>query len=387
MIFILITFFTAFLIEGLGTVISVYGLSHLFGANKIIIALAIALDLGKLVVVSLTYSHWKKLNFVMRSYAIIATIVTMTITSAGAAGYLAGQFQTAILATQEGGIRVDMLKKEQAKLEERKRQIDDQLASVPEKYSAQQRIKLINQFKEEQQQVTARLSKIDKELPELQITQIGTEAKAGPILFISKAFDVPVETAVKWIILSIIFVFDPLAVFLIIAGNFLLDQRRNQKQQLPAESTTKTVKQLIVDKLTSKVDDVKKESVDDTVQQTVQPQNINQPVDNIVETLQPTTAEKDEVILSITQELVEPIVDNVIIQHNVDTDEPLHFVKKLKEESPQLDALKFREPDSVHESELIPLISAREQITKETLGIDSSLKGPEVGIGTGAFKT
>lgn len=244
MIFIFLTFLAAFSIEALGTLVSVIGLSTLFGANPIIIALAIALDLGKLVVVTLLYSYWKKLGILMKSYALIAATVTMIITSAGAAGYLSGEFQKAILGTQEGSIRVQVLKEEQTRLQKRKEQIDAQIATLPEKFTARQRIQMITQFKQEQQKVTDRLTEIDQELPKLQIAQIGYEAKAGPILYISKAFNVPVEVAVKWVILLIIFVFDPLAVFLIVAGNFLLDQRaiklQEQKELVPTEGTEQT---------------------------------------------------------------------------------------------------------------------------------------------------
>lgn len=418
MVFIFLTFLAAFLIEALGTVISVYGLSHLFGANMIIIALAVALDMGKLVVVSLTYSYWKKLNYVMRAYALVATIVTMTITSAGAAGYLAGEFQKAILGTQEGGIRVEMLKKEQVKLEERKRQIDDQLANVPEKYSASQRIRLINQFKEEQLQVTTRLTQIDKELPELQIAQIGTEAKAGPILFISKAFEVPVETAVKWIILCIIFVFDPLAVFLIIAGNFLLEQRKHQ-QQTEAKHSAKSLQQTVLDFAGSKFKSGKKRKAPESVE-ALAPQinnthhetQVGEPSKPIIVKTEQTDAQQevlstgdtvttdepegrifdklpqsanDDIILSIKEEVIEPIVENITIES--DNEEPLQFIKKIKDTIPEHNNLKFREPDSSHESELIPLVSAREQITRETLGLVAVPKGSEVGLGTGAFRT
>lgn len=226
MFFVALTFIAAFLIEGLGTLVSVIGLSTLFGANPIIIALAISLDIGKIVVVSLLYKYWKKLGVIMKSYALIAAIITMIITSAGAAGYLSGEFQKAILGTQEIGLKVDVLKQEQAKLEERKKQIDANIAAIPDRYSANQKIRLMNQFKDEQKQVTARLNEISKELPTMQVSQIGTEAKAGPILYIAKAFDIPVERAVKWVILMIIFVFDPLAVFLVVAGNFLIEQRK-----------------------------------------------------------------------------------------------------------------------------------------------------------------
>jgi hypothetical protein len=229
MIFVVITFLAALLIEGLGTLVSVIGLSTLFGSNPIIIALAIALDIGKLVVVSLLYTYWQKLNKLMKTYALLAAVVTMTITSAGAAGYLAGEFQKAIVGTQEVSLKVSVLKEEQAKLEARKKQIDDQIANLPSNYS-RSRIALMRQFEDEQKQITARLNQISQELPAAQLTQIGVEAKAGPILYISKAFGITVEEAVKWVILMIIFVFDPLAVFLIIAGNFLLHQRRVHKE-------------------------------------------------------------------------------------------------------------------------------------------------------------
>jgi hypothetical protein len=236
MIFVLLTFLAAFAIEGLGTFVSVIGLSTLFGANPIIIALAIALDAGKLIVVTLLYSYWKQLGKLMKSYALIAATITMIITSAGAAGYLSGEFQKAILGTQEGSLKVDVLKGQIAKYEERKKQIDAQIAALPEKTTVNQRLRLMNGFKAEQSDLQAKISEIDKQLPDLQIKQIGVEAKAGPILYIAKAFDIPVESAVKYVILMIIFVFDPLAVFLIIAGNFLLHQHRMKKDHSVADA-------------------------------------------------------------------------------------------------------------------------------------------------------
>lgn len=166
----------------------------------------------------------------MKSYALVAAFITMVITSAGAGGYLMGEFQKAIIGSQEGSLRVEALKQEQQKLEARKKQIDDQIAAIPEKYSATQRIRLMNQFKAEQKQATDRLTEIDKELPTLQVNQLGVEAKAGPILTIAKSFDIPVEQAIKYVILMIIFVFDPLAVFLIVAGNFLIEQRKRSME-------------------------------------------------------------------------------------------------------------------------------------------------------------
>lgn len=226
MFFILLTFAAALLIEGLGSLVSVIGISALFGANPIIIVLAVALDIGKIVVVSLLYTYWKQLSKLMKSYALLAAAVTMTITSAGAAGYLSGEFQKAILGTKEGELAVSVLKEQQAKYQERKTQIDNQIANLPARTTVNQRLRLMNGFKAEQQELDRKIAEIDTKLPEMQIKQIGTEAKAGPIIAVAKAFNISVEEAVKWVILMIIFVFDPLAIFLIIAGNFLVAHRK-----------------------------------------------------------------------------------------------------------------------------------------------------------------
>lgn len=226
MLFTLFIFATAVGLESIGTIVSVIGISALFGTNPIIMALAIMLDVAKIATVSFAYQHWKQLSRLMKSYALIAAAVTMTITSAGAAGYLAGEFQKAIIGTKEGELKVGVLKEQQAKYQERKKQIDDQIATLPAKTTVNQRLRLMNGFKVEQQRLDVQIGEIDKQLPEAQIKQIGTEAKAGPILYVAKAFDIPVEQAVKWVILMIIFVFDPLAVFLIIAGNFLWARRK-----------------------------------------------------------------------------------------------------------------------------------------------------------------
>lgn len=229
MFFTLLTFTSALFIEALSSLISVIGISALFGANPIIIALAISLDVGKIVTVSLLYTYWQELSKLMKAYALMAATVTMIITSAGAAGYLSGAFQTAIIGTKEGEIKVSVLKEQQAKYQERKKQIDDQIFNLPARTSVGQRLRLINGFKDEQKALDDKITAIDKELPDAQIKQISVEAKTGPILYVAKAFDIPVEQAVKYVIGLIIFVFDPLAIFLIVAGNFLWARQKKLK--------------------------------------------------------------------------------------------------------------------------------------------------------------
>lgn len=234
MFFALLTFLSAFLIEGIGTYISILGLSALFAFNPIIIVMAVALDVGKLVTVSFVYKYWAKINWLMKTYMSIAAVVLVMITSMGVFGFLSGEFQKAMATSGQQTIKIQALTEEQARLQKRKEQIDKQIAELPSTYS-RGRVTVINGFKEETTRINARLAKIDEELPALKIENIEKAVKIGPILYVAEAFNTTPEKAVKWVILTIIFVFDPLAIALLLAGNFLMIQREGKKLPPPPQ--------------------------------------------------------------------------------------------------------------------------------------------------------
>lgn len=237
MIFSLLTFASAFLIEGLGTWISIIGLSSLFSADPIIIALAAALDVGKVVTVSFLYKRWTTAPRMLRFYMILATAVLMAITSVGAFGYLSAAFQGAIKDTKQQQILVTAAMEEKAKLEARKKEIDAQIANLPS-HIVQGRQKLIGAFKGEADRINLRLRQLDAELPKMRAQQITINTHTGPIIYISQAFNVSVEQAVKYVILIIIFVFDPLAIALLVAGNFLWETRK-KALPVPADASVR----------------------------------------------------------------------------------------------------------------------------------------------------
>ncbi len=225
MLFALLVFLSAFLIEGIGTYVSVIGLSSLFAANPIIITLAVALDLGKVVAVSFVYKYWAKINWIMKSYMTIASVVLMLITSAGVFGFLSGEFQKAISSTNTSSVMMTSLTDEQGRLQKRKLEIDKQVAQLPEN-NVRGRTTLLRQFGPEIKRINDRLIEIDKELPKLKVESIKKNVEVGPIIYVAEAFSTTPEQAVKWVILTIIFVFDPLAIALLLAGNFLIEQRK-----------------------------------------------------------------------------------------------------------------------------------------------------------------
>ena len=213
----------------------------MFSTNPVIIALALSLDIAKVITVSFLYKQWNNISKTMKYYMTAAAAILMIITSSGAAGYLSAEFQKAIIPTKGSEIMVNSMTEEKSKLESRKVEIDKQISQLPPE-NVRGRQKLQKQFAGELEHLNSRIVAIDQELPKLQMQQVDVNAHAGPILYIAQAFDTTVEQAVKYVILLIIFVFDPLAVALIIAGNFLLDQRKKER-----------------DEISDKLDDIKRE--------------------------------------------------------------------------------------------------------------------------------
>lgn len=232
--FIFLIFAAAVLLEVLGTAISVIGLSSLFMGSPVVVTLAIALDFAKLVAVSFLYKFWKKISWLMRTYMTAASLILILITSAGAFGFLSGEFQKAISDTNTSGIMISSLSEEQGRLQKRKEEIDKQISQLKDD-NVRGRTRLMATFGPEIKRINDRLAVIDAELPALKMETIKKNVKVGPIIYVAEAFNTTPEQAVKWVILLIIFVFDPLAIALLIAGNFLVDQRAKEKKQAKLE--------------------------------------------------------------------------------------------------------------------------------------------------------
>lgn len=224
MVFILLLFLTALGIEALGTWITTIGWGAFFANSPIIVALAIFLDVAKCITVSFLYKEWRDVGWLLKTYLVPAVLAMMVFTSAGAAGYLIAEFQKATLGLESVNLQVQALEAEQAKLQARKLEIDKQVAQLPTD-RVRGRTQLLQAFKDELEPVNKRLIELDKQLPELQQKKITTGAEAGPITYLARAFTLTPDESVKWIIGLIIFIFDPLAVALLLSANYLLLKR------------------------------------------------------------------------------------------------------------------------------------------------------------------
>jgi len=249
MYFILLILATALAMEGIGSWISIIGLGSLFAGNVTILVMVGILDIAKIVTVSFLYQYWKEIKQLMRIYMTVASCVLVLITSAGAFGYLSGAFQQAIKPTLEVALKVDSLKREKASLETeavrlsaQREKMDQQIAQLPTD-QVRGRQRLVATFKPELDRIATRTQTITRrgddlttEILKVESESIERDVHAGPITYLAKAFDVTADVASKWIILTIIAVFDPLAIMLVIAANFLILKRR---EEIPAPKVLK----------------------------------------------------------------------------------------------------------------------------------------------------
>lgn len=246
--FIIILILTTLSIAGSAAFFSVYGLAQIFtGSFWPVVIMASSLEVGKLVTASYLYRFWEKIGWAMRSYMLAAVFVLMGITSAGIFGFLSGAYQQDVLGIKINDQQVHLLTEEITQLEhlkterlDRKKQIDADIAALPNSY-VKGRQKLMSAYGSELEQLKTDIADYTKtirentaKIAELKSTNLEQEAHVGPIIFIAKVFGEDVDNTTKWLILIIIFAFDPLAIALTVGTNIaIVDRQTLTGKKLP----------------------------------------------------------------------------------------------------------------------------------------------------------
>lgn len=242
---------------------SVSGLSKLFaGASLEVLIMASSLEISKLVIASLLYQYWSDLNRILRVYLTIAASVLVVITSMGIYGFLSAAYQET--ATKSGiidkEISVLTLKKDRF-VEDRtfliteKESIDESITSLRDglsnnviQYKDRETGEIItttssstrkvlegqlNDALSRRDDISVRLESVTDSITSLDVKILEIEsnsdlaAELGPLKYLSELTKLPMNEIINYLLLIIIFVFDPLAISLVIAANFLFKKLRN----------------------------------------------------------------------------------------------------------------------------------------------------------------
>ena len=229
---------SALLIAGSAAAFSVYGLAKLFsGAFISVVIMAGSLELGKLVTASFLYRYWNMINWFQKVYMTIATIVLVFITSAGIFGYLSNAYQGATLEFEKQSTELLTIEERIEQLDEDKvflkEELEQAISELPDNYITAKR-KLREEYNPQITQLNQELLEYKTKRADLEIQLVSTGVDVGPAIYLARTFGTDIDTVVKFFIFILIFVFDPLAVMLVIAYNQALIDRGKDKQK-PSE--------------------------------------------------------------------------------------------------------------------------------------------------------
>jgi hypothetical protein len=263
--FIVLMVISTFALAGSAAYYSVFGLSSLFaGARTEVIIMAGALEFSKLILASYLHNHWNKAGW-MKWYLTLAVGVLMLITSAGIYGFLTSAYQSTAdkLGATDKLVSVVELKKgrfqeqltyyndEKTKLNESINSLRGGLANntqsrvdsrgnVITSTSSAQRKSLESQLTtavEQRESISKKIEVLSDSVTslELEILDLQTNnevaAEVGPLRYMSEITGKPMNTIVNWFTLLIVFVFDPLAISMVIALN-KLTKKESQDDKL-----------------------------------------------------------------------------------------------------------------------------------------------------------
>ncbi len=244
--------FSALFIAGCAAFYSVFGLSKLFAGSAVaVIFMASSLELGKLVAASFLYRFWNEINLAIKAYLIIGVITLVLITSAGIFGFLSNAYQGATVQFEKQSNELLALEDRLEQLEDDrvflKDEFEQSVNDLPANYITAKR-QLREQFNPQIQKLNEEILNVKSRKSDLEIALIETGVDVGPAIYLARVFNTDIDTVVKFFIFILIFVFDPMAVCLIIAYNKSLEQSKSGVEKIfdNYKSKVKVIKKKIL---------------------------------------------------------------------------------------------------------------------------------------------
>mgnify|MGYP003134661074 FL=1 len=229
---------------------SVYGLSKLFaGASVAVAIMASSLEFAKLVTASLLYQYWGELNRLLRLYLTIACVILMFITSGGIYGFLSGAYQETATKSELLDKHALVLQTKQNRFTEQLKEekklllyytealsnptmiqyIDKETGQLVTTTSSRQRKLMTSQLNEVKNNVYMLNDSISTYDIKILNKEVSNESarELGPLKYVAKSLGIEMDKVVNYFLLLIVFVFDPLAICLVIAANFAFSRKEN----------------------------------------------------------------------------------------------------------------------------------------------------------------
>ncbi len=257
---------SALSVSGSAAFYSVSGLSKLFaGASFEVIIMASSLEISKLVIASLLYQYWDVINKWLRTYLASAVVILVLITSMGIYGFLSAAYQDTYrnLSVKDNKIafltqKKDFYESDVLRYDEELKRISENISilsnakstgiqvrdttsstgfrntiSTTELRLSQKRIAV---EEENRKRVQSKREIVADSLQKYQLSILTLEnnsestGELGPLQYLSGLTGIPMDKIINVLLLVIIFVFDPLAISLVVAANFSFEQANPKKK-------------------------------------------------------------------------------------------------------------------------------------------------------------
>jgi hypothetical protein len=265
MILALLTFFTGIAISSIAIYYSVLGLTSIFASAFMpIVIMGTVLEVSKLVTAWWLKANWQRAPIALKSYLSLAVVVLMLITSMGIFGYLSKAHSDQGLVSGDVAAKIavydEKIKTAKENIEASRKQLkqmDDAVEQIMGRSTSEQGADKSNAVRRSQQRDRAALAKdieanqkliasLNEERAPIAAEVRKVEAEVGPIKYIAALIygDNPdanlLEKSVVWVILTIVFVFDPLAVLLLLASQMSFQWLKEDPKDTPPEEPVST---------------------------------------------------------------------------------------------------------------------------------------------------
>jgi hypothetical protein len=238
---------TALALSAIAATYAVIGLTAIFAASATsIMVMGATLEAAKLVVASWLYRNWKEIPTLLKAYFTSALVILMLLTSMGIFGYLSKAHLDQAVPTSDLVAKVSFIDEQilnqrenidaaRKTITQLDRQVEETLnrtTDATDNVAVNRSVTIRRAQARERQALAEEIKKAQEEISRLnterqpiaqQVRQV--EAEVGPIKYIAALVygndlnqDL-LETAVRWVIILIVIVFDPLAVLMLIAWN------------------------------------------------------------------------------------------------------------------------------------------------------------------------
>jgi len=266
---ITILILVALSLAGISAYLSIFGLSKLFiGASLIVIIAMSILESSKIVIVTLLNQFWNKFPRLLRYYFLLSMFGLMLLTGIGVYGFLSSAYTATSIRVQKNTGTIELLKKKDTLFKQEKLRYEniiktktdraktlselnlkqetriDSMYNRNQYYNANRvenavtqttnNIKIINddidKTNEKIRSLDDSISKYDMQILEVTNNDVATDL--GPLKYVAESLGIKMDTLVRYLLLILIFLFDPLAVAFVLAINIIIKLKNKPKDEV-----------------------------------------------------------------------------------------------------------------------------------------------------------